>query len=82
MHDPYNHRIPAPTGISSAEGYDPRDLNYYEQVHIFDSLLAEFLDRLKADGLYDNSVIVIASDHEPRKAPSATTALYQATFSC
>lgn len=68
MHDPYNHRIPAPTGISSAEGYDPRDLNYYEQVHIFDSLLAEFLDRLKADGLYDNSVIVIASDHEPRKS--------------
>lgn len=68
MHDPYNHRIPNPTAISEAEGYDPRDLNYYEQVHIFDGLLAGFLDRLKADGLYDNSVIVIASDHEPRKS--------------
>lgn len=67
MHDPYNHAIASPTAISSAEGYDPRDLNYFEQVHIFDGLLGGFIDRLKADGLYDNSVIVIASDHEPRR---------------
>lgn len=66
-HDPYNHKIPSPTAISSAEGYDPRDLNYFEQIHIFDGLLADFLAKLKARGLYDNSVIVIASDHEPRR---------------
>ncbi|MDE6098349.1 MAG: sulfatase-like hydrolase/transferase, partial [Muribaculaceae bacterium] len=68
MHDPYNHAIDEPTAISSAHGFDKRDLNYYEQVHIFDSLLADFIKSLKAKGLYDNSVIVIASDHEPRKS--------------
>lgn len=68
MHDPYNHTIANHTAISEAEGFDSRDLNYYEQVHIFDRLLGSFIAGLKAEGLYDNSVIVIASDHEPRKS--------------
>lgn len=67
MHDPYNHEIKSPTAISAAEGYDERDLNYLEQVHTFDAILSDFLDGLKRAGRYDNSVIVIASDHEPRR---------------
>lgn len=66
MHDPYNDYPAQPTAISSAKGYDRRDLNYLEQVHLFDKRLAVFVDGLKNLGVYDNSVIVIISDHEPR----------------
>lgn len=66
MHDPYTHEISSPTAISKASGYDSRDLNYYEQVHIFDNIFGNFIRQLKEMGIYDKSIIVIASDHEPR----------------
>lgn len=67
MHDPYNGEPSNPTEISNAKGYDRRDLNYLERVHRFDRFLGEFLDSLRRDGIYDKSVVVIASDHEPRR---------------
>lgn len=67
MHDPYNHTIDKPSAISSTANQDPRDLNYLEQVRIFDERFGQFIDALKASGKFDNSVIMIASDHEPRQ---------------
>lgn len=67
MHDPYNKKIESPTPISEAEGYDDRDLNYLEQLHVFDARLGAFVQGLKKSGLYDNTVFIIVSDHEPRK---------------
>lgn len=67
MHDPYCNPVPDPSPISSASGYDSRDLVYLDKVHHFDALLGSFLQRLNAMGILDRSVVVIASDHEPRK---------------
>ncbi len=67
MHDPYNHHISRPTAISEAEGHDPRDINYLEQVHVFDGLLGQFVESLKEAGIYQNTILIIVSDHEPRK---------------
>jgi phosphoglycerol transferase MdoB-like AlkP superfamily enzyme len=38
--------------------------NYLESVHYTDKAIGEFIDGLKKDGLYDNSVIAIYGDHE------------------
>lgn len=67
MHDPYDTPLHNPTDITYTPGdLDPRGANYLDRVREFDSRLKVFLEQLKSDGLYDNSVIVIASDHEPR----------------
>ncbi len=40
--------------------------NYYRMANYFDTQLGLFLDHLKRSGVYDESVIVIASDHNMR----------------
>lgn len=67
MHDPYKSITGSRTAISSDKRFVQDDLNYMEEVHLFDSRLGQFLDGLRRRGLYDSSVIVIASDHEPRR---------------
>lgn len=37
--------------------------NYHQVTHYFDRCLGEFISDLKKAGLYDNSVIVVVSDH-------------------
>ncbi len=37
--------------------------NYLESVHYTDKAIGEFIDGLKKDGLYDNSIILIWGDH-------------------
>lgn len=39
--------------------------NYLITSHYFDEQIGKYIEHLKADGLYDKSLIVIASDHEP-----------------
>lgn len=63
MHQPYNRLKVPPTWISDSEEYTENVRNYLEAVHFFDAQLGNFIDSLKKNGLYDNSVIVIASDH-------------------
>ncbi|MDE7426881.1 MAG: sulfatase-like hydrolase/transferase [Muribaculaceae bacterium] len=67
MHDPYDS-APAVTDISAARSVfpDERSRNYLEQLRLTDAALGSFLNELKKRGIYDDSVIVIASDHEPR----------------
>lgn len=52
-----------PTWISQSKSYTVNVRNYLEKVAFFDRQLGEFVDRLKRDGAYDNTVLVIASDH-------------------
>lgn len=76
MHSPYDDDWQPATWISASKQYTPAVRNYLEKTHYFDEQLATFLERLKQSGLYDKSVIVIASDHsevidyDPQGRPS------------
>lgn len=63
MHGPYNAGPKWKSWIS--EVAPPNSLTtYLEATHYFDTELGKFIDYLKANGIFDNSVIVITSDHE------------------
>ena len=63
MHQPYSRLVVPATWISESNEYTSEVRNYLEATHFFDKQLGSFIDYLKEEGLYDNSVIVIASDH-------------------
>ena len=63
MHSPYDGDFEPATWISASKQHTPAVRNYLEKTHYFDQQLGIFLENLKQSGLYDNSVIVIASDH-------------------
>lgn len=67
-HDPYLGGADSPSAIVADLSHDIRDLNYLDRVREFDERLGVFIDQLKESGIYDNSVIVLAADHEPRKS--------------
>lgn len=52
-----------PTWISQSKSYTVNVRNYLEKVAFFDRQLGAFLQRLKDDSIYDNTVIIVASDH-------------------
>ncbi len=62
MHQPFN-LVERKTWISKSGKYDETVLNYLECVNYFDEILGNFVNGLKRMGKYDNSLIVIASDH-------------------
>ena len=65
MHSPYNIDKVPPTAINDAD--EPDDIKAFDALtHYTDSCISQFIKQLKAEGLYDNSVIVIASDHRCR----------------
>ena len=76
MHSPYDEEWEPATWIGNSGLYTPAVRNYLEKTHYFDRQLGLFLQRLKDAGIYDNSVIVIASDHsetvddDPRGRPA------------
>jgi arylsulfatase A-like enzyme len=39
--------------------------NYLDAIHLSDGYVGQLLDRLKRDGLADNTIVVISSDHGP-----------------
>ncbi len=63
MHSPYDYNFEPATWISASKQYTPVVRNYLEKTLYFDQQLGIFLENLKQSGLYNNSVIVIASDH-------------------
>ena len=63
MHQPYDKLKVSPTWISSLDDIDTNTRNYLEATHYFDNALGAFIRELKDMGVYDNSVIVILSDH-------------------
>ncbi len=63
MHEPYS-RVDVPESWISRSGlYTLKVRNYLERVAVFDRELGLFIDRLRRQGLYDNSLIVVVSDH-------------------
>lgn len=64
MHKPYEDE----TGVNLAlnNEYDIRDKHYLEAIYAFDCSLAHFIYGLKEKKIYDDCIIVIASDHEEK----------------
>lgn len=67
MHDPYVQTPPATTWISHTPGIADTDRNYLEACAAFDRVLGTFVDRMRQTPAWDNTIVVIASDHEARK---------------
>lgn len=68
MHDLYTEAVVENKGeISPISGFTDEDLNYIKRLNYFDNELSKFIAELKACGLYDKSLIVIASDHQVRR---------------
>ena len=62
MHQPYVNKIDSTFSVYE-EGYSTSLNNYLNACHFTDRQLRIFFDRLKRRGLYDQSLIIIASDH-------------------
>lgn len=64
MHEPYDECVDH--GFRLEDNSLPiRFKNYLITSHYFDVQIGKYIEHLKSVGLYDNSLIVIASDHEP-----------------
>lgn len=63
MHSPYDTPDVDTTWISHSKQYTPQVRNYLERTAYFDHHLGLFLQRLAREGILDNSVVAIASDH-------------------
>lgn len=61
-HQP-GYKTDKPTALSQYKIQTDRVINALENFHTLDVQLWEFIEELKANGLYDNSVIIIVSDH-------------------
>ena len=67
MHDPYDGpRVTPSLQIEGLPHEDDRDREYFERAHHFDASLGRFIEALRRDGLFGNTVIVITGDHEIR----------------
>lgn len=68
MHDPYNENNTSTTYGSPGDGLDIRDRNYLAECRHLDNAMKSFISSLKADSLYDNTVIAITGDHHVRES--------------
>ncbi|MBD5343027.1 MAG: LTA synthase family protein [Bacteroides sp.] len=71
MHTPFNDlSIPAEKlpqlPAEGAGEEDSVELNYLRMLNYFDRELGLFIERLKADGVFDDTILIIASDHSER----------------
>lgn len=61
MHNPYNERcIPE---FKEFDDLPELEKHYLQAARYFDATLGYFIERLKRKGIYDNTVIIVASDH-------------------
>lgn len=66
MHMPYYTNFDKAQIQLSNSKYSYEYINYLQKINYTDNQLGKFIQNLKNKGLYDNSIIIIASDH---KAP-------------
>jgi len=50
--------------------------NYFKSIHYADQALGEFIDKLDAEGLLDNTVFILYGDHDARLSKSEYNRLY------
>lgn len=65
MHSPYEVGAPKDYDFSFPAGYSSGYCNYLKRCKYLDEQIESYFKHLKESGLYDESVIVIASDHLP-----------------
>lgn len=63
MHEPFDECVEHGFHLEDPN-LPTRYRNYLTTCHYFDEQIGKYIDHLKADGLYDNSLIVIAADHD------------------
>lgn len=67
MHIPFDDpEVPEsmkPDWIGTDNSLPPMMVNYYRMVNYFDTALARFIESLKSRDLFENSLLVIVSDH-------------------
>ena len=63
MHHPYNSPMEPATWVQNTRLYTPEVRCYLECCNAFDNALSEFIEKLKSQGLFENTMIVIVSDH-------------------
>ncbi|MBR5638841.1 MAG: LTA synthase family protein [Muribaculaceae bacterium] len=63
MHHPFDEAMEPATWIMNSGEYTREVRCYLERVNAFDTALANFINQLKQQGIYDNTMIVIVSDH-------------------
>ena len=63
MHHPFDEAMEPATWIMNSGEYTHEVRCYLERVNAFDTALANFIAQLKHQGIYDNTMIVIVSDH-------------------
>lgn len=82
-HSPYD-KFNEPTWISQSRAYTPAVRCYLEKLHYFDLQLGQFLEKMKRDGTYDNTVFLIVSDHTDLvdEAPQGRPSLSPAGNDC
>lgn len=78
MHDPYTDaKVDSPAEIGPMPGFTAEDINYLRRLNYFDNELCRFISGLKARGLFDKSLIVIASDHQIREEAASPAIIGQ-----
>ena len=63
MHHPFDEVMEPATWVMNSNVYTHEVRCYLERVNAFDTALANFIDELKKQDIYDNTMIVIVSDH-------------------
>ena len=67
MHEPYNHAMQH--GFALTDGSLPENYrNYLIDCHYFDAQLERYIQSLKDAGIYDDSILIIVSDHDAHPA--------------
>lgn len=68
MHDPYDNYLWRKSDAWQDSTFSLQERVYIEKLRQFDAALSQFIAGLKKSSLYDNSVIVIVSDHTARES--------------
>ena len=81
MHSPFNDpAVSFPMWIDRYTEFGTLEKNYLRMTHYFDSQLGRFLDGLKANGLFENTIIVMVSDHDQRFKDTEMNQRYPIAF--
>ena len=71
MHGGYNYDFFKGLGLKSPfiypKEYSAEFCNYLDKCHYADMQIGKYLEHLKQKGIYDNSIIIITSDHQPKQ---------------
>ncbi len=72
MHIPFNDKgVHGHNWIFDDKSLSHEEANYYRMCTYFDHHLNSFIDFLKEKGLYDNTILIIASDHSQNLATAS-----------